>query len=265
MPLKLSARWSARSWASARRCSKICARAHSAWNPSHSFAERTDGAGSRRRSNAKSALAAMAFSVSKSAASRRAGKTVGQHAVGQPLFGHGQALDVVHHSTDTRPDPKAQVVDEMLLPTTREEAGGRDNATWQLSCFPSCPEYCRVTPTECSASGPSRGPSHRTRPTGPRNATATSVGPRPLREWSPPRRRLRSARAWRGSPSSAGGPSTRGDVRPGARATGLGGAVVVPIFRGEAIVGALGIGTRSERAFTDAEMQDLIAAGRQLP
>ncbi|MFL4988826.1 MAG: GAF domain-containing protein [Microvirga sp.] len=56
-----------------------------------------------------------------------------------------------------------------------------------------------------------------------------------------------------------------GDVRPGARATGLGGAVVVPIFRGEAIVGALGIGTRSERAFTDAEMQELIAAGRQLP
>jgi signal transduction protein with GAF and PtsI domain len=56
-----------------------------------------------------------------------------------------------------------------------------------------------------------------------------------------------------------------GDVRPGARATGLGGAVVVPIFRGEAIVGALGIGTRSERAFTDAEMQDLIAEGRQLP
>src|SRR5215218_4715882 len=51
----------------------------------------------------------------------------------------------------------------------------------------------------------------------------------------------------------------------GARATGLGGAVVVPIFRDEAIVGALGIGTRSERAFTDAEMQDLIAAGRQLP
>ena len=36
-------------------------------------------------------------------------------------------------------------------------------------------------------------------------------------------------------------------------------------LRGEAIVGALGIGTRSERAFTDAEMQDLIAEGRQLP
>src|SRR4051812_31150320 len=53
--------------------------------------------------------------------------------------------------------------------------------------------------------------------------------------------------------------------RGGLRATGLGGAVVVPIFGGEAIVGALGIGTRSERAFTDAEMQELIAAGRQLP
>jgi hypothetical protein len=36
-------------------------------------------------------------------------------------------------------------------------------------------------------------------------------------------------------------------------------------FRGEAIVGALGVGTRSERAFTDAEMQELIAEGRRLP
>jgi hypothetical protein len=24
-----------------------------------------------------------------------------------------------------------------------------DTATWQLSCLPSCPQYCRVTPTEC--------------------------------------------------------------------------------------------------------------------
>src|SRR5215208_7041311 len=44
---------------------------------------------------------------------RRAGKTLGQRAVGQPLFGHGQALDVVPRSTDNRPDSKAQVVDEM--------------------------------------------------------------------------------------------------------------------------------------------------------
>jgi L-methionine (R)-S-oxide reductase len=57
---------------------------------------------------------------------------------------------------------------------------------------------------------------------------------------------------------------TSGDVRPGAKATGLAGAVVVPIFRGEAIVGALGIGNRGERTFTAGEVQDLIAAGRRL-
>src|SRR3954465_15634639 len=53
-----------------------------------------------------------------------------------------------------------------------------------------------------------------------------------------------------------------GDVRPGARATGLGGAVVVPIFRGEAIVGALASTRRSERAFTDRAIQELTAARR---
>jgi L-methionine (R)-S-oxide reductase len=55
-----------------------------------------------------------------------------------------------------------------------------------------------------------------------------------------------------------------GDVRPGARATGLSGAIVVPIFRGEATVGALGIGNRGERTFTADEAQDLIEAGRRL-
>jgi L-methionine (R)-S-oxide reductase len=55
-----------------------------------------------------------------------------------------------------------------------------------------------------------------------------------------------------------------GDVRPGAKATGLSGAIVVPIFRGEATVGALGIGNRGERTFTAAETQDLIEAGRRL-
>jgi signal transduction protein with GAF and PtsI domain len=55
-----------------------------------------------------------------------------------------------------------------------------------------------------------------------------------------------------------------GDVRPGARATGLAGAIVVPIFRGEEVVGALGVANRSERAFTDTEITELMAAGRAL-
>ena len=57
---------------------------------------------------------------------------------------------------------------------------------------------------------------------------------------------------------------TSGDVRPGAKATGLAGAIVVPIFRGAEIVGTLGIGNRSERRFTDEEAQDLLKAGRGL-
>jgi signal transduction protein with GAF and PtsI domain len=55
-----------------------------------------------------------------------------------------------------------------------------------------------------------------------------------------------------------------GDVRPGAKATGLSGAIVVPIFRGDEIIGALGIGTRSERHFTEEEADHLMEAGRRL-
>jgi L-methionine (R)-S-oxide reductase len=55
-----------------------------------------------------------------------------------------------------------------------------------------------------------------------------------------------------------------GDVRPGARATGLSGAVVVPIFRDAEVVGALGVATRSERRFSEAETGTLIEAGRML-
>jgi L-methionine (R)-S-oxide reductase len=55
-----------------------------------------------------------------------------------------------------------------------------------------------------------------------------------------------------------------GDVRPGARATGLSGAVVVPIFRDAEVVGALGVATRSERTFSEAETRTLIEAGRTL-
>jgi L-methionine (R)-S-oxide reductase len=55
-----------------------------------------------------------------------------------------------------------------------------------------------------------------------------------------------------------------GDVRPGAKATNLQGSIVVPIMRGSAAVGALGIANRHERTFTDAEASLLLDAGRVL-
>lgn len=57
---------------------------------------------------------------------------------------------------------------------------------------------------------------------------------------------------------------TSGDVRPGAKATGMEGAIVVPVFAGERVVGALGIANRGERTFSDEEKGALIAAGRSL-
>lgn len=57
---------------------------------------------------------------------------------------------------------------------------------------------------------------------------------------------------------------TTGDVRPGAKATGMEGAIVVPVFAGPRVVGALGIANRSERNFSDEEKTALIAAGRAL-
>lgn len=55
-----------------------------------------------------------------------------------------------------------------------------------------------------------------------------------------------------------------GDVRPGAKATGMEGAIVVPVFDGDRVIGALGIANRSERTFSDEEKAALIAAGRAL-
>ena len=55
-----------------------------------------------------------------------------------------------------------------------------------------------------------------------------------------------------------------GDVRAGAKATGLQGAIVVPITRGGAAVGALGIANRRERTFTDEEIARLTAAAGEL-
>ena len=57
---------------------------------------------------------------------------------------------------------------------------------------------------------------------------------------------------------------TSGDVRPGARATALSGAIVVPIFRGDDVVGALGVANRSERSFSEGEIADLMRAARTL-
>lgn len=55
-----------------------------------------------------------------------------------------------------------------------------------------------------------------------------------------------------------------GDVRPGARATGLRGSIVVPLLAGEELHGTLGIGNRDEREFTDVERALLLAAGAVL-
>jgi len=57
---------------------------------------------------------------------------------------------------------------------------------------------------------------------------------------------------------------TSGDVRPGAKATGLAGSIVVPIFDGETVVGALGIANRAERAFAADEISRLLDEGRRL-
>src|SRR6266702_1371681 len=55
-----------------------------------------------------------------------------------------------------------------------------------------------------------------------------------------------------------------GSVRPGAKLTGMEGAVVVPIFQGEKAVGALGLGSRTERTFSADEPALLIEVGRAI-
>lgn len=56
-----------------------------------------------------------------------------------------------------------------------------------------------------------------------------------------------------------------GDVRPGATATGLSGALVVPIRDAENKAhGAIGIGVRREHTYTEAETQRLLAAAAAL-
>ncbi len=55
-----------------------------------------------------------------------------------------------------------------------------------------------------------------------------------------------------------------GDVRPGARATGLSGSIVVPILSGEEAIGALGIANQRERTFDEEEVALLLEAGRRI-
>jgi L-methionine (R)-S-oxide reductase len=55
-----------------------------------------------------------------------------------------------------------------------------------------------------------------------------------------------------------------GNVKPGAKATGMEGAIVVPIFAGEKAVGALGIANRATRTFSAEETALLMEAGRAI-
>jgi len=82
----------------------------------------------------------------------------------------------------------------------------------------------------------------------------------------PPGKGMAGLAVERGEPVDACNIQTdaSGDVRPGALATGLAGAIVVPIFRGEEIVGSLGVANRGERRFTETEIDDLLTAGRAI-
>ena len=57
---------------------------------------------------------------------------------------------------------------------------------------------------------------------------------------------------------------TSGDVRAGAKLTGLEGAIVVPMMRDGRAEGALGIANRAERTFSDDERRLLLAIGAHL-
>ncbi len=58
---------------------------------------------------------------------------------------------------------------------------------------------------------------------------------------------------------------TSGDVRPGAKLTGMEGAIAVPMIAADgALGGVLGVANRAARTFTPEEEQTLLALGRQL-
>lgn len=49
-----------------------------------------------------------------------------------------------------------------------------------------------------------------------------------------------------------------GDVRPGAKATGLQGSVAIPMIAEGRVAGVLGVANHAERAFTEEEVQRLL-------
>jgi L-methionine (R)-S-oxide reductase len=55
-----------------------------------------------------------------------------------------------------------------------------------------------------------------------------------------------------------------GVIRLGARATGVQGALALPLFHGEDVIGALGVATREPRDFSRVEIDHLLAIGRAL-
>ena len=55
---------------------------------------------------------------------------------------------------------------------------------------------------------------------------------------------------------------TSGVAKPGAKQTGVGGALCVPIRHSEKIVGTLGIGTRRQYEYTSGETSELEEMGR---
>ena len=55
-----------------------------------------------------------------------------------------------------------------------------------------------------------------------------------------------------------------GDVRPGAKETGMEGAIVVPVMKGSKATGALGIANREERTFSDDEVSQLLEIGKAI-
>lgn len=55
-----------------------------------------------------------------------------------------------------------------------------------------------------------------------------------------------------------------GKARPGAKATGARGSICVPMRRGGKPVGALGVAVDQERAFTEEEIAELLAAAEIL-
>lgn len=57
---------------------------------------------------------------------------------------------------------------------------------------------------------------------------------------------------------------TSGVAKPGAKQTGVGGALCVPIRRGETIVGTIGVGTKREYEYSPEDTQLLEEIGRLL-